>query len=123
MRPLDDNLHLALRGAVHAARPPRDHDADSRFDALLTVLRVFRSFSKYNPIHKIEDLQDTMEELTEDLSDVTNLLSSGTIEFDDDALEQELIALEQEPEGAIEDLPVVPTHKPMAVRVPQELPV
>ena len=94
-----------------------------QINAIKASTSVFRSFSKYNPIHKIEDLQDEMHELTEDLSDVTNLLSSGTIEFDDDALEQELIALEQEPEGAIEDLPAVPTHKPINVRVPLELPV
>ena len=78
---------------------------------------VFRTFSKYNPIHKIEDLTDQMEELTDDLTDVTNLLSSGTVEFDDDALEQELLEMEQEPEGAIEDMPSVPTHKPIPVRV------
>ena len=94
-----------------------------QINAIKASTSVFRSFSKYNPIHKIEDLQDEMHELTEDLSDVTNLLSSGTIEFDDDALEQELIALEQESEGAIEEMPAVPTHKPMHVIVPQELPV
>ena len=96
-----------------------------QINAIKASSSVFRSFSKYNPINKIEDLQDTMEELTEDLTDVTSLLSSGTIEFDDDALEQELVALEQEPEGAMEEMPVVPTHKPRAVRVsvPQELPV
>ncbi len=97
-----------------------------QIDAIKASTRVFRSFSKYNPLHKIEDLQDTMQELTEDLSDVTNLLSSGTVDFDDDELEQELRDMEQEPEGAIEDLPRVPTHKPRAVRlsVPmQDLPV
>lgn len=88
-----------------------------QINAIKASTSVFKSFSKYNPINKIEDLQDTMEELTEDLSDVTNLLSSGTVEFDDDALEQELIAMEQEPEGAIEDLPRVPTHKPREIRV------
>lgn len=97
-----------------------------QINAIKASTSVFRSFSRYNPINKIEDLQDTMEELTDDLTDVTNLLTSGTVEFDDDALEQELIAMEQEPEGAIDDMPVVPTHKPVAVRVPTpmaELPV
>lgn len=96
-----------------------------QINAIKASTSVFRSFSKYNPIHKIEDLQDTMQELTEDLSDVTNLLSSGTVEFDDAELESELIEMEQEPEGAIEELPTVPTHKPRSVRlsVPQELPV
>ena len=32
-----------------------------------------------------------MQELTEDLSDVTNLLSSGTVDFDEADLEQELL--------------------------------
>lgn len=98
-----------------------------QINAIKASTSVFRSFSKYNPIHKIEDLQDTMEELTEDLSDVTNLLSSGTVEFDDSELESELLAMEQEePEGAIEELPRVPTHKPREVRVSvpmQDLPV
>jgi len=97
-----------------------------QINAIKASTSVFRSFSKYNPINKIEDLTDQMEELTEDLSDVTNLLTSGTIEFDDDALEQELVSLEQETEGAMEELPRVPTHKPreMRVTVPmQELPV
>ena len=97
-----------------------------QINAIKASTSVFRSFSKYNPINKIEDLQDTMEELTEDLSDVTNLLSSGTVDFDDADLEQELIEMEQEPEGAIEDLPQVPTHKPKSVRVSvpmQDLPV
>ena len=85
-----------------------------QINAIKASTSVFRSFSKYNPIHKLEDLQDTMEELTDDLTDVTNLLSSGTVEFDDDALEQELLQMEQEPEGAIEDMPQVPTHKPRA---------
>ncbi len=83
-----------------------------QIDAIKSSTSVFKKFSKYNPIHKIEDLQDTMAELTEDLSDVTNLLSSGTIEFDDDALEQELLSMEHGEEGAIEDLPAVPSHKP-----------
>lgn len=98
-----------------------------QINAIKSSTSVFRSFSKYNPIHKIEDLTDQMEELTEDLSDVTNLLSSGTVDFNDEELEQELLQMEQEPEGAIEDLPQVPTHKPRAVRlsVPsmQDLPV
>ena len=96
-----------------------------QINAIKASTSVFRSFSKYNPINKIEDLQDTMEELTEDLSDVTNLLSSGTVEFDDAELESELLQMEQDPEGAMEELPQVPTHKPRTVRlpVPQDLPV
>lgn len=96
-----------------------------QINAIKASTSVFRSFSKYNPIHKIEDLTDQMEELTDDLTDVTNLLSSGTIDFDDDALEQELLAMEQEPEGAMEEMPAVPTHKPRAmhVSVPLECPV
>ena len=98
-----------------------------QINAIKASTSVFRSFSKYNPLHKIEDLTDQMEELTEDLSDVTNLLSSGTVDFNEEELEQELLQMEQEPEGAIEEFPRVPTHKPRAVRlsVPsmQDLPV
>ena len=96
-----------------------------QINAIKASTSVFRSFSKYNPINKIEDLQDTMEELTEDLSDVTNLLSSGTVEFNEEELESELLAMEQEPENTIEELPQVPTHKPRSVRllVSQDLPV
>jgi DNA-binding ferritin-like protein len=97
-----------------------------QINAIKASTSVFRSFSKYNPIHKIEDLQDTMEELSEDLSDVTNLLSSGTVDFDEEELESELLQMEQEQEGALEEMPAVPTHKPRAVRVSvpmQDLPV
>ena len=96
-----------------------------QIQAIKSSTSVFKSFSKYNPINKIEDLQDTMQELTEDLTDVTNLLTSGNIEFDESELERELLAMENEEEGAIEELPIVPTHKPMAVRlsVPHEMPV
>ncbi len=97
-----------------------------QINAIKASTSVFRSFSKYNPVHKIEDLTDQMEELTEDLSDVTNLLSSGTIDFNDAELESELLQMEQEPEGALEEMPAVPTHKPREVRVSvpmQELPV
>jgi len=97
-----------------------------QINAIKASTSVFRSFSKYNPIHKIEDLTEQMQELTEDLSDVTNLLSSGTVDFDDDELEQELRDMEQEPEGAMEEFPAVPTHKPKSVRVSvpmQDLPV
>ena len=97
-----------------------------QINAIKASTSVFRSFSKYNPIHKIEDLQDTMQELTEDLSDVTNLLSSGTVDFDEADLEQELLQMEQEPEGAMEELPQVPTHKLRSARVSvpmQDLPV
>ena len=96
-----------------------------QINAIKSSTSVFRSFSKYNPIHKIEDLTDQMEELTEDLSDVTNLLSSGTVDFDEAELEQELLQMEREPEGAIEEFPAVPTHKPRKVWVSpmQDLPV
>ena len=97
-----------------------------QINAIKASTSVFRSFSKYNPVHKIEDLTEQMEELTEDLSDVTNLLSSGTVEFDDAELESELLAMEQETEGAMEELPQVPTHKLREVRVSvpmQDLPV
>ena len=38
-----------------------------QINAIKASTSVFRSFSKYNPIHKIEDLTEQMEELTEDL--------------------------------------------------------
>ncbi len=83
-----------------------------QIDAIKASTSVFKSFSKYNPIHKIEDLQDTMEELTEELSDVTGLLASGTIEFDEDELLEELRSLEtgECAEQMMEELPSVPTH-------------
>jgi len=96
-----------------------------QINAIKASSSVFKSFSKYHSVHKIEDLQDQMEEYVEDLTDVTNLLSSGTIDFDDEALEQELLQLENEPEGAIEEMPVVPTHKPRSIyfEAQQQLPV
>ena len=64
-------------------------------DAIRSSTSVFRSFSKYNPIDKIEDLQAKMEEMAEDLADVTDLLSSSSLqEFDETELEAELRQME-----------------------------
>lgn len=81
-----------------------------QIEAIKSSTRIFKSFSKYNPIHKIEDLQETMEEKLEDLADVSDLLTSGTVEFDEDELMAELNVIEGE--QIEEDLPVAPTKVP-----------
>ena len=81
-----------------------------QIEAIKSSTSIFKSFSKYNPLHKIEDLQETMEERLEDLADVTDLLTSGTVEFDDDELLAELNDIEGE--QIEEELPEVPTKKP-----------
>jgi phage shock protein A len=81
-------------------------------EAIRQSTSVFKQFSKYNPIDKIEDLQETMEELTEDLADVTGLLSSSSVEFDDDELMQELRQMETD-EEMVEELPEVPRELPV----------
>ena len=96
-------------------------------DAIRSSTSVFRSFSKYNPIEKIEDLQAQMEEMTEDLADVTDLLSGSVLqEFDDNELEAELRqmecetecdeTIEEEPIGAptdeLTEIPLAPTRTP-----------
>lgn len=114
-------------------------------DAIRSSTSVFRSFSKYNPIDKIEDLQAKMEEMAEDLADVTDLLSSSSLqEFDETELEAELRqmecdtgcntecgeTIEEEPIGApvgapigapvreLTELPLAPTGAPRHVRAP-----
>lgn len=84
-----------------------------QIEAIKSSTSIFKSFSKYNPIHKIEDLQENMEERLEDLADVTDLLTSGTVEFDDDELLAELNDIEGE--QMIEEMPEVPTKKPGCV--------
>lgn len=86
-----------------------------QIEAIKSSTSIFKSFSKYNPLHKIEDLQETMEERLEDLADVTDLLTSGTVEFDDDELMAELNDIEGE--QIVEELPEVPTKKPEATEV------
>jgi len=81
-----------------------------QIEAIKSSTSIFKSFSKYNPIHKIEDLQENMEERLEDLADVTDLLTSGTVEFDDDELMAELNDIEGE--QMIEEMPEVPTKTP-----------
>ena len=58
-------------------------------EAIRSSTSVFRMFSKYNPIQKIEDLQSQMEDMTEDLADVTQLLTGSVMDdFDEEALER-----------------------------------
>jgi len=78
-------------------------------DAIRSSTTVFRAFSKYNPIQKIEDLQSQMEDMTEDLADVTQLLVGSVMdEFDEDELNDELRRMETEDvEEMTEEAPVV----------------
>ena len=81
--------------------------AKMQIEAIKSSTSIFKSFSKYNPIHKIEDLQETMEERLEDLTDISELLTTGTVEFDEDELLAELNDIEGE--QIEEDLPEAPT--------------
>ena len=81
-----------------------------QIEAIKSSTSIFKSFSKYNPLHKIEDLQETMEERLEDLADVTDLLTAGTVEFDEDELLAELNDIEGE--QIVEEMPEVPTNVP-----------
>ena len=81
-----------------------------QIEAIKSSTSIFRSFSKYNPLHKIEDLQETMEERLEDLADITDLLTSGTVEFDEDELMAELNDMHEE--QMVEEMPEVPTKVP-----------
>ena len=78
-----------------------------QIEAIKSSTSIFKSFSKYNPIHKIEDLQETMEERLEDLTDISELLTTGTVEFDEDELLAELNDIEGE--QIVEEMPEVPT--------------
>lgn len=87
-------------------------------DAIRSSTSVFRSFSKYNPIEKIEDLQSQMEDMTEDLADVTQLLVGSVMEdFDEEELEAELMHMESD-EHMMEELPEVPTHALTKPKIP-----
>ena len=86
-----------------------------QIEAIKASTSIFKSCSKYNPIHKIEDLQESMEERLEDLADITDLLTSGTVEFDEDELLAELNDIEGE--QIVEELPEAPTNAPAAPRV------
>ena len=88
--------------------------AKMQIEAIKSSTSIFKSFSKYNPIHKIEDLQETMEERLEDLTDISELLTTGTVEFDEEELMAELNDIEGE--QIEEDLPEVPTN---ALSVPR----
>ena len=81
-----------------------------QIEAIKSSTSIFRNFSKYNPLHKIEDLQETMEEGLEDLADITDLLTSGTVEIDEDELMAELNDMEEE--HMVEEMPEVPTKMP-----------
>ena len=83
-----------------------------QIEAIKSSTSIFKSFSKYNPLHKIEDLQETMEERLEDLADITDLLTSGTVEFDEDELLSELNDIEGE--QMVEEMPEVPISVPRA---------
>ena len=78
-------------------------------------------FSKYNPIQKIEDLQSQMEDMTEDLADVTQLLTGSVMDdFDEEALEAELLSMETQEETMEEEIiqmPDVPKEAPVS-RIP-----
>jgi len=89
-------------------------------DAIRSSTSVFRTFSKYNPIQKIEDLQSQMEDMTEDLADVTQLLTGSVMDdFDEDELNAELRRMETQDveemteemteEAHVLDMPDVPT--------------
>lgn len=67
-----------------------------QIEAIRASTSVFRRWSKYNPIQKIEDLQDSMEDQMENLSDVTGLLEQTHVEFDEDELMTELVQLDTE---------------------------
>ena len=86
-----------------------------QIEAIKSSTSIFKSFSKYNPLHKIEDLQETMEERLEDLADVTDLLTASTVEFDEDELLAELNDIEGE--QIVEELPEVPTNIPSVHRI------
>lgn len=89
-----------------------------QIEAIKASTSIFKSFSKYNPIDKIEDLQESMEEKLEDLADISALLTSGTVEFDEDELMSELNDIEGEQMvEEIEEMPQVPTNTPVAPRV------
>ena len=74
-------------------------------EAIRSSTSVFRTFSKYNPIQKIEDLQSQMEDMTEDLADVTQLLTGSVMDdFDEEALEAELLSMETQEETMEEEI-------------------
>jgi len=81
-----------------------------QIEAIKASTSIFKNFSKYNPIHKIEDLQESMEEKLEDLADISELLTTGTVEFDEDELVAELNDMEGE--QMVEEMPEVPTKVP-----------
>lgn len=90
-------------------------------DAIRASSGVFHRFSKYNPIQKIEDLQDTMEEQLEALSDITGLLEQSPMEFDDDQLMAELDSMQNYAgdeqivgEATFDELPEPPSVVPSA---------
>ena len=65
-------------------------------EAIRTSTSVFKRWSKYNPIQKIEDLQDSIEEQMQDLSDITGLLEQTPFEVDEDELLEELNQMDME---------------------------
>lgn len=81
-----------------------------QIEAIKSSTSIFRSFSKYNPLHKIEDLQETMEERLEDLADISDLLTAGTVDIDEDELMAELNDMEEE--HMVEEMPEVPVKMP-----------
>ena len=90
-------------------------------EAIRSSTSVFRTFSKYNPIQKIEDLQSQMEDMTEDLADVTQLLTGSVMDdFDEEALEAELLSMETQEETMEETMEEEMIHMP---EVPKEAPV
>ena len=77
-------------------------------EAIRASTSVFKRWSKYNPIDKIEDLQDTMEEQFAELADITGLLEQSSLQFDEDELMAELAQMETD-EQMQEELPQVPS--------------
>jgi hypothetical protein len=95
-------------------------------EAIRTSTSVFKRWSKYNPIQKIEDLQDSIEEQMQDLSDITGLLEQTPFELDEDELLAELNQMDieeqiQEENDQIDhqlnNLPDPPTNN-LHVKVP-----
>lgn len=72
-------------------------------EAIRGAASIFDRYVRYNPVENIDALQAKMEELTEDLSDISDILQTPVIEFDEDQLLAEF-----EEECMEEELPEVP---------------
>ena len=89
-------------------------------EAIRSSTSVFRMFSKYNPIQKIEDLQSQMEDMTEDLADVTQLLTGSVMDDFDEEAGGGAFVMETQEETMEEEMihmPEVPKEAPVS-RIP-----